>query len=129
MKFDYHQNPALPKLAWAAIVKTGSDTIRVHHGAGVEASEEFFVEGAWDSDYSDGRFDQSITFMGTGARLVEGEVMFCSPSHNLERCYSLEKGNSTVISNSLAFLMTLTGETLDPGYPYYYFDFVYSSWI
>ena len=124
LNFRYLENPLLPKLAWCALIRANSGTIAVHHGVGVETHAGYFVEGAWDGSFSEGRFDQAVTFTGTGARLMGDRVRFSSATHNLERCYTLEKEQTLFISNSLAFLLVMSEETLDPSHPTYYFDFL-----
>ena len=102
------------------------DEVLIQHGSAIETRDDFFVEGAWDGTFSEGRFDESVTFMGTGGRCLQDSVIFSSPSHNLERCYTLKKNQSLFISNSFAFLMALSDEDLNPSYPFYYFDYIRS---
>ncbi len=122
MEFRYESHPALPRLAWAAVIEPDSCTVRVLHGPGVETTPGFFVEGAWDGPFIEGRFDSCSTFAGTGGRLTADGVRFSSPNHNLERCHTLESGGVLRVSNSLALLVTLAGDELDPTWPWYYFD-------
>ena len=60
MNFKYHLEVKLPKLAWCAVVTRGLNEIHVYHGERVETSENNFVEGAWDGDFSDFSFHESI---------------------------------------------------------------------
>ncbi|MEM7194338.1 MAG: hypothetical protein AAF402_05255 [Pseudomonadota bacterium] len=124
MNFKFYPIPKLPSLAWIAVAKRGENTVIVKHGTRVETCKQFFVEGAWDDNYHSGRFDTSVVFMGTGARVTENGIVFCSPSHNLERCYSIKKSEELYVSNSLGGLMAAAGEELDPNHPFYYFDYI-----
>ena len=90
----------------------------------METREDCFFEGAWDGPFEDYRFDQALTFAGSGGRLDGDGILFAAPSHTFEGLYSVRAGNELFVSNSLAFLLALSGERLDPKYPHYYLDFL-----
>jgi hypothetical protein len=68
MKLIYHENKALPRLAWCAVAIRKNFEIHVYHGQGIETNENFFVEGAWDGEFTSGGFERSSFFMGTGGK-------------------------------------------------------------
>jgi hypothetical protein len=113
----------LPALSWCARARPGMP-ITVRHGAGVETRRDGFVEGAWNGPFDAFDFDTATTFTGTGGRLRSDVLVFAAPSHPLERLFALQCRDATFVSNSLAFLLTEAGESLDLSYPNYFFDLV-----
>ena len=63
-------------------------------------------------------------FAGSGARLSDGGVVFAGPSHLYERLHSVRVGDDLFVSNSLAFLLALSGKRLDPAYRHYFLDYL-----
>ncbi len=124
MKFEFQCLPSLPKLAWGARLRKDEPVLRVLHGPQVEIREDDFFEGAWDGPFETFRFDQAATVAGSGARLENGHVVFCGPSHVYERFFSVRVDDGLFVSNSLAFLLALSGERLDPHHRHYYWDFL-----
>ncbi len=90
----------------------------------MEIHKNSFFEGAWDGPFDALRFDRAATVAGSGARLEDGGVLFCGPSHMCDRFQSVRVDRDLFVSNSLAFLLALSGERLDPNYPRYFFDFL-----
>jgi len=123
MKFAFQPSEKLPKLSWLAEVEKGNPSVRVVHGEGVEQGGDFFVEGAWDSQFSEGDLDQSAVLAGSGGRIRDKGVVFCSPFHTLGRLHVLRQGDSVYISNSLPFCLAASGNRLKRDYPLYYRDF------
>ena len=123
MNLIFHKHKELPKLAWAAILEKGKEDVNVFCGSWVETANDFFVEGAWDDNFSKGNFDESVFFMGSGGKLFKGKVKFCSPSHTLERLHFIKVDNKLYISNSLAFVLEISGSSLDINYMNYERDF------
>ena len=125
MKLKYFNNKKLPKLAWCAISKRNSKEIKVHHGNGVETHENFFVEGAWDGVFCSAGFCDSTFFMGSGAIVLKsgGGALFATPTHTFERLYSISDDGMIYISNSLPFILYISGLELDPKYMNYEVDF------
>ncbi len=128
MKFKYYESSTMAKLAWCAIITEGSEEAYVYHGSGVETSENFFVEGAWDGEFNLGNFNQSTFLIGTGARIMEkngggGYIVFSTPNHILERLYSITDNNKKYISNSLPLILYLSNSELDSDYLEYEMDF------
>ncbi len=122
MRFEFRRHDALPRLSWCAKVHRRSDAVRVLHGPWVETAPDSFVEGAWDGPWSEKRFDTAVTFAGSGGRLTSERVMFCPPTHNLERLFSIRVGDDLYVSNSLVFALVQARAGLDLGHPNYFFD-------
>jgi hypothetical protein len=118
MKFEYRCIHELPRLAWCAIVRPPAETVEVRHGPWVEVGDRWFFEGAWAGDFASGDFSTAIV-MGSGGALVEGGVRFAAPHHTLERLHSIQQGDTTLVSNSLAFVLAAAGDDLDPEYRFY----------
>jgi hypothetical protein len=124
VRLEFELISTLPRLAWAARLRKQEHAVRILHGPWVEVSDDCFFEGAWDGTFEGRRFDQALTFAGSGGRLADGEIVFAGPSHTFESLYSVRAGDELFVSNSLAFLLALSGERLDPKYPHYYLDFL-----
>ena len=120
---EFEAHAGLPPLSWCARATSGAP-VRVRHGIGVETRSDGFVEGAWDGEFDQFDFDRARTLAGTGGRLRDGTLVFASPFYPLERLFVLRRGGETLISNSLAFLLSEAGDGLDLSYPNYFFDLV-----
>ena len=118
MNLTFERVDSLPRLAWCAEIRPGLEC-RVMHGPWVEAREDFFVEGAWDGPFAEGRFDQSCLVMGSGGRTATDGLLFCTASHTLERLHYLQSESRLLISPSMVFILTVAGRRLDMGHiPY-----------
>jgi hypothetical protein len=127
MYFRYHRMELFPKLSWGAVVEKGGRYVDVYHGPWVETRDEFFVEGVWGGEFADGTFENSFDFMGTGGRLVDEGVLFCSPCHPLERINLIETSSGVFLSPSLACLLSMTGQELklsDGHYSWAFLSFI-----
>lgn len=121
MHFHFHSVDTLPRLAWCAQVERGRDAVTVLHGPWVETGKNFFFEGAWNGDLSDGFADATV-FLGSGG-LTEGRaVRFATATHTYERLHLLRLGDRVLVSNSLAFVLARAGDSVDPDYPFYESD-------
>jgi hypothetical protein len=113
----------LPRLAWAAHLRKDPWSMEVLHGPWVEVRQDCFFEGAWDGPFESCLFDRAFTIVGSGGRVTREGIVFATPSHMYERLHSFRAGGDLFVSNSLPFLLTLTGQQLDPDYPHYFLDF------
>jgi len=120
MRFEFVSCATLPRLAWCAQLQQGSDVARVYHGPWVETREGWFVEGAWTGEFERGELDRASFNVGTGGVLRAGRAVFCTQSDMIERLYSVRIGTELYLSNSLVFLLAMTDDELDPGFPLYY---------
>ncbi len=121
MKLIYEENKALPPLGWCAAIKDG--TAHIVHGVQVETNPHFFVDGAWDGDFASGNFVDAEWFCGTGAALLDGKIVFSTPTHVTAGLYMANMESGYLVSNSLHFLLVRAGRKLDPSYKYYKRDF------
>jgi hypothetical protein len=122
VRFDFLPLPALPRLAWGACLRAGDPVVRVLHGSWVETRPDAFIEGAWDAPFAACDFDRSPVLAGSGGRLTANGVRFAAPANMYERLQSVRVGDTLFVANSLAFLLALSGERLDPAHPHYYLD-------
>ncbi len=122
MRIEYRKRESLPKLAWCARLRAGANSVRVDHGPWVEARADHFFEGAWDGPMAQGRLDEATVLIGSGARLVDGGIVFAAPTNEAALLYSICVNSELFVSNSLVFVLTRVGDGLDPTYPYYYSD-------
>jgi hypothetical protein len=108
----------LPKLGWLAAIDFPARVVSVVCGQGVEASDDFVVEGVWDGPFHEGGFHRASHFFGSGLR-IDGERVFIIPSHALvDRVLLAWRGDITLASNSLLLLLAATGDSLDPSLDY-----------
>ena len=121
-RFEFRSIPSIPRLAWCARVSRGHMVV-VEHGPWVETRGHFFVEGAWSGDFAEGDFARSVALLGSGARLAGSTVAFSTTTHTMERLQSVRVGNELFVSNSLAYLLLATDDSLDPSYRLYEHDF------
>lgn len=121
MKFAYRELDNLPSLSWIADIKGNVAT--VIHGGRVEAREKFFVEGAWNGDFSSGNFDTSDWFCGTGGKIDGKACIFSTPSHVTSGLFTSANWGGVLVSNSLHLLCAYAGYHIDPQYLEYEADF------
>jgi hypothetical protein len=122
MRFVFHSEDSLPKLAWCAEMSRKDEQIHVYHGRNVETTDTFFVEGAWNGSFADGDFASSSLLMGSGGRTTGSKAVFSTPSHALEWLNMARVGERLCISNSLVFLLQRCDLDLDPKCVYYILD-------
>lgn len=122
MHFSFHLVESLPKLAWCAVLHRSDELVQVFHGPWVETNDRFFVEGAWDGQFKEGRFGISSLLMGSGAGLIGDKILFATPCHTLEMLYFYRTEDFVYVSNSMVFLLKRAKRRLDMHYIGYEFD-------
>lgn len=122
MRFELVRVDRLPRLAWAARIIPGDPVLRVLHGPWVETGGDRFVEGAWDAPFAGWDFAASENLAGSGGVVDAEGVLFATPANMYERLHSVRTREALFVSNSLAFVLALSGERLDPSYRHYYLD-------
>lgn len=98
--------------------------VRIVHGSWLEIGDGSFVEGAWDGPFADAGFDRSPVLAGSGGKFTPTGVLFATPANLYERLQSVRVDGEILISNSLAFLLAMSGDRLDPEHRHYYLDFL-----
>ncbi len=122
MRFEYVPCATLPKLAWCAQLARESGIARIFHGPWVETRDAAFVEGAWSGAFELGEIDRARFNVGSGGVLRAGRAVFCAQTDLIERLYSVRVGAAIFLSNSLVFLLAMTGDEPDPCFPFYYHE-------
>lgn len=123
-RFSFRRLNALPRLAWCARIQRGCSEIVVEHGPWVEARSTFFVEGAWDGAFAQGRLEHAGMLLGSGGATLASEAIFCTTTHTMERLHGVRIGDALWLSNSFAYLLHATGDEPDVNYRYYERDFM-----
>lgn len=116
MKLTFELNPGLPKLAWVATVDLARQEVRVRHGAWVEVFPDAFIEGIWDDHYAERAFDRSGCVFGSGAVMRDQCITFVSSTSTTDFLHwrSTDDVNQVSVSNSLALLLAVLEDELDP---------------
>jgi hypothetical protein len=122
VRFVFRKIDSFPQLAWCVRLRRRTAEATVVHGSGVEVRPDAFFEGAWDGPFEVGRFDEAMTFVGSGARATPKGVTFVTPTHLAESVYSVRVGDAMFVSNSIGCVLVQSGEELDSSYRDYFFD-------
>lgn len=112
--FSVDSDSSLPALAWLCEINGAEYRFTV--GQGVETGETFIVEGVWDGDFTEARFDEAEHFYGSGARLdSDGVCVFVPPRLCTDYLFVLhdKKKSRTSVSNSFNFIFTVAEISLD----------------
>jgi len=107
--------PSLPPLAWALRMTHDTDDVTLWAGRNVELGAGWFLEGAWDGEYSEFTFDTTLNLFGTGGRLRGDRLRLCTPGHILGRITTVRVGHSWYASNSIPFVLAAAGLRLSRG--------------
>jgi hypothetical protein len=111
--------PDLPCLAWIAYAPLSGGTIKVQHGKFVELFEDSIVEGCWDGAFSENNFHNCENLFGSGIKITEDGVFFCSSLAMVDRLIYARYRDQLIVSNSLVVLLASTNAALDPKHDYY----------
>jgi hypothetical protein len=122
VRMVFRRIDSFPQLAWCVRLRRGAADATVLHGCGVEVRQDAFFEGAWDGPFEAGRFDEAMTFVGSGARATPQAMIFATPTHLTENVYSIQVRDEMFVSNSIACVLVQAGEDLDRSYRDYFFD-------
>lgn len=124
MRLEYRLEPAWPVQAWLA--ECNPDRVVVRHGSRVETREQWFCEAVWDGPFEHGDFDQTDIVAGSGGRLRDGRLTFVPAGNTVDRIQSMTvpagsdgRPCQTLVSNSLACLLAVSGATVYPRYRFY----------
>jgi hypothetical protein len=121
-RFTPEAHASLPCLSWCARVRNGEPAILLLHGEAVEAEESWFCEGAWSSDFDKHDFGSALFFSGSGGYVTPEGIEFATATHTLGQLFLMRLGDETLVSNSLAFLLSQAGDDLDRKYKFYAHD-------
>jgi len=90
----------------------------VLHGAAVECSDQWLVEGIWDGPFADAGFHRSEAFFGSGLRIDGASVAAVVSTALVDRLLYFEANGRLTVSNSLLVLLAASGARLDLDYDY-----------
>ena len=121
-RFMPQPHAGLPCLSWCARVRKGEPNVILHHGESVEVDESWFCEGAWSADFGGRDFANALFFSGSGGYVTAQGVEFASATHTLAQLFVMRLERETLVSNSLAFLLSEAGDDLDRKYKFYAHD-------
>ncbi len=124
MQVRYHEISTLPPLAWGARIDRGSDVVAVFHGRLVETDARGFFEGMWNDSFASFNFTSATIVAGSGAMAGPDQLVFSSSTDHLAPLFSLTKRGSVYVSNSPAFVLSMSEEEPDDIYPFYEHDLV-----
>jgi hypothetical protein len=122
--FVFREHAGLPALAWCAVVDRSCRKAVVHHGKAVETASNWFIDGAWNAAFDQGRISSATVVCGTGGEIRDGETCFVSSTDRLCPIFTIIKDGLIHVSNSHVFIMELCGEEPDATHPFYYYDLV-----
>jgi hypothetical protein len=123
MTITYRVNDDLPRLAWCAEICRATDEIVVYCGKWVEQTDHAFFEGVWAGEFDTFGFCDAPVSFGSGGRLVGDKIVFSTPTHPLERLFSVSSASQICLSNSLSFVLALSGKELDSSYIPFHSDY------
>ena len=124
LEWNLHPLASLPALAWCARVEPGNPEVTAWHGHSVETRRDLLVEGAWNGSFRESSPVDATVVCGTGAAIGDDGIRFFGSTDRLCPVFSIEKEGALFLSNSPIFVMSATGESPDPGYPFYMHDLV-----
>ena len=122
MFFEHLVYDNLPKMSWLLSFEKNTNNIQVIHGSSVEIADNFFFEGGWDGEFSEGDIVHSANVFGSGAVIENNTLTIVPPSHNFDKLVSIQLENKILFSNSLNFLLSYGGLYLDDEYLMYVND-------
>jgi len=73
--------------------------------------------------FSEREFEKATVFMGSGGKVINKKVIFATPTHTLERIFTIKNENSLYVSNSLSFVLSVSKNEMDPSYIAYQSDY------
>lgn len=122
MKLRFLRQDEWPKLSWVATWPQGEGTVDISHGPMVEYRQDWLLEGVWDGEFESGDFDLTDTIFGTGIRLRRDTVTFVSSATGVDRLWYCKNDQFVCVANTLPGLLSVTGLSLRPDYPFYTSD-------
>jgi hypothetical protein len=114
VQFAYDLIEDLSPLAWVAECHPDRETIAIVHGRFVDTHPDFFVEGAWAGNFTEGRLQESDAVFGSGGARHGEAVTFVSCTATTDFLYRSDGLPYLVVSNSLPLLLATLADELQP---------------
>lgn len=111
--FTYHICGGIPLLGWSMVINKDCNVVDVYCGNYVERNNEWFVSGVWDGEFGEADFSSAEFFCATGAKIINGNIVVYSPTHERQRICYIEKEKSIIFSNSIPLLLATANEEID----------------
>jgi hypothetical protein len=129
MRFAFIRHESLPRLAWCAHLRRNDEVVEIHHGPWVETFASGFVEGAWNGPFNTAGMVEADHLIGTAGRAERDRIVLCSPTNLADRIYTVHVGDAVYASNSMAFLLQMSGDAADPLYLRYVKDRLQQQYV
>ncbi|MFZ6748711.1 hypothetical protein [Undibacterium sp. Ren11W] len=119
MNFVFNEILALPMLAWCLRIEEGATKVDVMHGSGIDRHSDFFYEGCWSGNLTAIAMLDSPVCIASGGS-IQGEQLFIAcPSNTVARVYIIKLNNILWASNSMAFVVASSEQSLKTNYLFY----------
>jgi hypothetical protein len=123
MRFEFTSTIKLPALAWAALIVPHRPTVRVIAGDGVIHRNNVFWEGLSLVPEAPDAASRQHFPLSTGGLAQHDQVTFWTPGHILDRLFLIQSSGRIFVSNSLPFVLRVSGVGLAKGYLHYPWQF------
>jgi hypothetical protein len=123
MKFEFTSTMMLPTLAWAALIVPHQPTVRVIAGDSVIHRNNVFWEGLSLTPEAPDAAPAQHFPLSTGGLAQHDQVTFWTPGHILDRLFLIQSSGRIFVSNSLPFVLRVSGVGLAKGYLHYPWQF------
>ncbi|MDL2323271.1 hypothetical protein LJC52_04710, partial [Bacteroidales bacterium OttesenSCG-928-A17] len=74
MEFTYNKIESIAGCAWCCIISKEKEEINLLHGERIETFENGFVEGVWEDIFENFYFENSVFFLGSGAKINNDSI-------------------------------------------------------
>jgi hypothetical protein len=119
MNFVFNEIQELPMLAWCLRIEQGLAKIEVIHGSGIDCRHDFFYEGCWTGNLTAKGMFESAVCIASGATIQGEELLIACPSNTVARIYIIKLQNTLWASNSMAFVVASSKQSLKADYLFY----------
>lgn len=114
LTLNVERRPDLPPLAWALKHVRGAPVVRILAGDDVREGDGIVWEGVNPCTSDPRHVTQHHFPLCTGALIEAGAMIAFTPGHTLDRLFLAQRGDALYVSNSLPFVLVLSGLELQP---------------
>ncbi|WP_298447386.1 hypothetical protein [uncultured Marinobacter sp.] len=109
---------SMPRLTWFAEYHLSHNRVFITHGKNVEVGKNCIVEGVWDGQYEDFKFEESNHFFGSALKILNDDLIIVPSTGLVDRIFIGKSSEAYYISNSLIEILARTSSKLDPDHNY-----------